>query len=188
MRTVTPAAAAALASGHVMLVPLVEMDLSSPLYLNASPLDLDVRGTLYQGTRGLGKINAVADTPAEVCGLSFELSGVRTDALSLMLSEPVRGKAVRLKLAILNPADGSVLDVHQRWAGWLDVMSLSESGGTGTITVTAEHGGIDLTRPASSYYSDDEQQRLHPGDLFLQFMSDQVEQRITWPVAAWFRK
>lgn len=188
MRAVSPSAAAVLASGHVPLAVLVEMDLSTPLNLNTSSIDLVVAGVTYYGTRGLGKIAAVSDTPADVRGLSLELGGVPSDMVSMVLGENVQGKAVRLKLAVLDPSSYTVLDVRQRWSGWLDTMSITESGGTATITVSAEHAGADLTRPASSFYSDEEQQRLHPGDLALQFMADQVEQRITWPAAAFFRK
>lgn len=188
MRTVSTAAAAVLAGSAVPIALLVEMDLSSPLFLNTSNLDLVVSGTTYYGTKGLGAIAAMAETPAEVKGLTFTLSGVPSTSISLALSEPVQGKAVRIKLAILDPSTYRVLDVRERWAGLLDVMTINDSAGAATINVSAEHAGMDLARAATSLYSDSEQQRLHGGDLFLQFMSDQVEQRIIWPAAVFFRK
>ena len=65
---------------------------------------------------------------------------------------------------------------------------MADSGGISTLTVTAEHSCIDLVRPATSLLSDAEQQRLNSGDLFLQFMADQVDQKIVWPAAAYFKK
>lgn len=189
MRTLSVGAVAVLAAGATPPVALlVEMDLSSPLTLNTTNINLVVSGTTYYGTRGLGKIGAAVDTPAEVQGLRFDLAGAASDRVALMLGEPVQGKGVRIKLAILSPATYQVLDARQRWSGKLDVMGLSESGGTATLSVSAEHAGIDLTRPASSLYSHAEQQRLHAGDLFLQFLADQVDRRIVWPAAAFFRK
>lgn len=188
MRTVSTTAAAALASGFLPMALLVEMDLSSPLYLNTSGLDLTINGTVYYGTKGFGKIAPMVDTPAEVRGLTFELTGVPSSMISLALSEPVQGKAVRLKTVIFDPATYLPLDVRLRWQGLLDVMSIADAPGAATITVSAEHAGIDLSRPASSLYSNTEQQLLHPGDLFLQFVADQVDQRITWPTAEFFKK
>ncbi len=188
MRTVSTAAAAALASGMVPIAVLIEMDISTPLFLNTSNIDLVIGGVTYYGTRGLGKIAPMADTPAEVKGLSFELSGVPSTSVSLVLSELVQGKAVRIKTAIFDPVTYAVLDVRQRWSGLLDVMTISDSANGAVISVTAEHAGIDLARPATTLYSNAEQQRLHSGDLFYQFMADQVEQHIVWPDKAFFLK
>lgn len=188
MRTLTTAAAAALSAASVPIALLVEMDLTSALNLNTSNLDLVVSGTTYYGTKGLGRISALQDTAAELRGLQFELSGVPSDLLSLALSEPVQGKAVRVKTAVYDPSTYAVLDVRLRWAGRLDVMAISDAEGASSVTVTAEHCGIDLVRPASSLYTDTEQQRLAPGDLFFQFLADQVEQRVVWPSREFFKK
>ena len=188
MRTVSSPAAAVLASGVVPMALLIEMDLTSPLNLNTSNINLVVSGTTYAGVGEFSSIAPLADTPAEVRGLTFQISGVPSDRISLALSEPVQGKAVRIKTVILDPTTYTVLDTRLRWAGLLDVMTISESGGTAVISVSAEYAGIDLSRAATSLYSDPEQQRLNPGDLFLQFMADQVSQRIIWPSVEFFKK
>lgn len=188
MRALTTAAATALSGKSVPLALLIEMDLTSALNLNTSNLDLTISSTTYYGTKGLGKISAIEESSAEVKGLQFELSGVRSDMLSLALSEPIQGKAVRLKIAVFDPSTYAVLDTRLRWAGRLDVMTVQESDNGSVISVSAEHAGIDLTRPASSLYTDAEQQRLASGDLFLQFLADQIEQRVVWPSAEFFKK
>jgi hypothetical protein len=192
VRTVSGSAATILSSGLVPLVLLIEMDLSSPLFLNTSNADLVISGSTYYGTKGMGKVAPMQDSTGDVKGMSFELSGAPSAMAALALTEKVQGKAVRIKLCVLDPTTFAVVDVRLRWAGLLDVMTISESqsesGGTATIAVTAEHAGIDLTRPVSSLYSDDEQQRLHSGDLFFQFQNDQVDQRIVWPAREWFQR
>lgn len=188
MKSLSTSGQAACASGKVPMCMLIEMDLTSPLYLCTSNINLVLAGTTYYGLKGLGRVNAAQTTPAEIKQLSFELSGVPSDLVSLALSEPVQGKAVRLKIAIFDPSTYAVLDTVLIWAGELDVMSIQDAASSGTITVTAEHVGIDLNRPASSFYTDDEQQALHPGDLFLQYTSAQAEQQIVWPSAQYFRK
>ena len=192
MRTIAAGAATILAGHAVPMVMLVEMDLSSPLNLNTSNATLVLGGTTYYGTKGLGKISQIGDTSAEVKGLSFELSGAPSDKISLALTEHVRGKAVRIKIAIFDPTTYALVDTRLRWAGKLDTMAISDAmsanSGTSTITVTAEHAGIDLARTSISVLSDAEQQRLYPGDLFLQYTADQVEQKIVWPAREYFKK
>lgn len=188
MRTLTASALAALSLSPLPLALLIEMDLTAPLNLNTSSLTLTINGTNYLGTGGLGKIEAIGETPAEIKGLKFELSGVPSTSVALALAEPVQGKAVRIKLAIFDPATYRVLDARVRWAGVLDVMEIDDARGSAVITVTAEHAGIDLQRPYTSLYSDAEQQRLNPGDVAFQFNADQVDSRIVWPDATYGRQ
>lgn len=188
MRTLTTAAATALQGNPVPLAILVEMDLTAPLFLNTSSLDLTIAGSTYYGTRGLGRIDAVQESPAEIKQLKFELSGVPSTSIALALTEPVQGKAVRIKLAIFDPATYQVLDTRLRWAGRLDVMEISDGSPTATLMVTAEHSAIDFIRPTTSLYSDPEQRRLFSNDPSLQYMADQTEMRVVWPAASWGRK
>lgn len=189
MRVLTSAASAALASTPLPLAVLVEMDLASgPLYLNTASVDMTLAGVTYYGTRGLGKIDVISDTPAETKALTFELSGVPAAQIALALTEPVQGRPVRVKLAIFDPATYRLLDVDLAWAGTLDTMNIADGQPTAILQVSAEHAGIDLLRPTNSLYSDAEQQRLNPGDLGLQYMADQVDMRVVWPAATFFRQ
>ena len=186
MRTLTAAETAALQRNPLPLAVLVEMDLASgALNLNTASLDLAIGGVTYYGTRGLGKIDQVQDTPAEIRSLKFELSGVPSTAVALALSEPVQGKAVRIKLAILDPDTYAVLGTHLVWAGRLDVMAIEDGPATATLQVSAEHAAIDLLRTTPSLYSDAEQRRLYSNDPSLQYMADQVDMRVIWPAASW---
>lgn len=188
MRILSAPTLAVLAGPLVPIALLVEMDLSSQVLLNSANVDLTLSGLTYLGTRGLGKVEAIKETPAEVAQLKFEMSGVPSAQLALALAEPVQGKDVRIKFAIFDPATYQVLDATLRWAGKLDVMVIADGPDTSTVAVTAEHAGIDLLRPVSSVYSNAEQQRLAPGDLFCQYVSDQAEQKIIWPAASWARR
>ena len=187
MRTLIAGAATALQQPTVPLAVLVEMDLDSGfLYLNTSSLDLTTGGHTYTGTSGMGKIDTLADSPAEAKALSFELSGVPSSLVSLALTEPVQGRKVKISLGIFDPSTYALLQVHERWAGKLDVMTIVDGPGpTATLKVTAEHIGIDLLRPTNSLYSDAEQKRLHPGEPSLQYIADQVDMRVIWPAATW---
>jgi hypothetical protein len=188
MRSLSTSAAAALAGAVVPIAILVEMDLTEPLFLNTSSLDLVIGGVTYYGAKGLGQIAAIQETTAELPKISFEIAGVQPTMISLALQEPVQGKAVRIKMAIFDSTTGALLDVRLRYAGLLDVMAISDGRDTASITVTSESVMLDLLRPNGIYYSDSDQQSLAPGDLAFQYVNDQVEQKIVWPAASFFRK
>lgn len=188
MRVLSAPEQAALQSSPVPLVVLVELYLSSAIYLCSAGIDLVVGGVTYLGTRGLGKIDTVADSPAEIKPLSFEMSGVPSTQVALALSEPVRGKAIMVKTLLLDPATYQPLTPRLRWQGVGDVMLLREQGGMATIQVQAEHVAADLLRGMPSYWSNAEQRRLYPGDPSLQYLADQVERRIVWPARSYFQR
>ena len=188
MRALSTAAAAALSASPLPLAVLVEMDLDAPLFLNTGGVDLTLDGATYYGTKGLGSIGAVRETPAEVAQMQFELAGVNTELIATALGSQVQGRAVRLKVAIFDPATYQVLDARLRWAGVLDVMKIVDGIPTATIQVSAEHAGIDLLRPTTSYLSDAEQRRVAANDPSLQYMADQVDMRVIWPAASWGQK
>lgn len=189
MRVLSPSALAAIQSrGDAALVLLVEMDFSPlPLNICTAPFSLTFNGITYSGTSGLGKVSAISGSVGDPPQLGFELAGISSDAIALALGGSVQGFAARMKLAILGSGNPPpVLDVRQIWSGELDTMSIDDNGATCTIAVSAETVGIDFQRVGDSPYNDIEQQRLHPGDLAFQFVNDQVEQRIVWPLRQWF--
>lgn len=189
MRVLSAQALAALAAPAVPMVLLVEMDTSAPLFLCTAPIDLVINGATYWGTKGMGRIDAIRESPAEPPQLRFELGGAPSSMVALALTESIQGKAARIKLAILDPADYTkALDVRLRWAGQLDVFTIVDTPPTCTLGVSAETAGIDFSRPGDSPYNDAEQQRLFPGDLAFQYLNSQVEQRIVWPTAEFFKK
>lgn len=188
MRSLATAAATALAGSVVSVAILVEMDLTVPLYLNTSSLPLVIGGATYLGLGTLGQIDAITESSGQLPKIRFTLSGVTPTLISLALQEPVQGKAVRIKLAVFDSATGALLDTRLRYSGYLDVMSITDDRSAATISVTSESSTLDLLRPRGTYYSDSDQQALMAGDLALQFVNDQVEQRIVWPAASFFKK
>ena len=187
MRTLSAPAIAALAARPFGLAQLVTMNLSSTVYLNTSSWNLVWAGNTYLGAAHVGSIGIVDDSPGEVKGLQFQLNGVPSDMLAIALAEPVQGKSVTIETEIFN-ANGAVVDAVVEWAGRLDVMTISEEGGGASISVSAEHIGIDLIRPTNLLFSNQDQQRLYAGDKFSEYVVDQSEQALIWPAASfWMR-
>lgn len=188
MRTLNAGALSAIAQPSVALVQLVKMDLSAPVYLNSSSWNLTWAGNTYTGTGTLGSVRQIEDSPGEVKGVRFTLSGIPVDAIALALVEPVQGKPVTIYTAIFNPATYQIADAAVEWAGKLDVFNIAENGETCTLEVTAEHSGIDLLRPNVVRYSNSDQRRLFPSDRGFEYVVDQSDQAIVWPSREFYKK
>lgn len=188
MRTLSNAAVAALQRSPLPIALLVEMDLTTTVYLCTAGINLVIGGNTYLGAGGLGRIEAVQESPAEIKPLRFELSGVPSTQIALALAEPVQGKAVRIKTAIFDPDTYQVIETRLRWQGRLDVFAIEDGETTATLMCSAEHAAIDLLRVATVVYSDTEQRRLNSNDPSLQFMAGQADQRLVWPAASFFKR
>ena len=188
MRNLSAAALAALQRIPLPIALLIEMDLTSPLYMCTAGINLVIGGQTYLGTGTLGRIDAVQESPAEIKPLKFELSGVPSTMIALALAEPVQGKAVRVKTALFDPDTYQIIETRLRWQGLLDAMGIEDGNPTATVQVSAEHSAIDLLRTAASFYSDAEQRRLYSNDPSLQYVAGQAETKIVWPAASFGRK
>lgn len=188
MRSLSGPVSARLASSMPGMAQFVEMQLTGgALYLNTTCWDITWNGHVWLGTFGVGRINPIEDQPGELKGLSFELAGIESSKVALVLSENVQGRPVIVYTVIFD-ANSQVIDGVVEWRGRLDTMAISESDGKAAISVTAEHFGIDLLRGTNVRFSDQDQQRVHPGDRFFEYMVAQADKKLVWPAASFFRK
>lgn len=184
-RSITTAMQAALDAGYVQWFPLVFMDLDSgPLYVCGAPFDVEWDGNTYSTLHGMGSIEPITETDTRQSGLAFVLSGVPESAIATVLTEHVQGRPVVVRLAVV--ADGALHVDPNVWSGQLDVLEFSD-GESPQVRVTAEHHLIAWEEPAGLMFSDADQQRLHPGDLFFANTASLVEATIVWPTAATLR-
>lgn len=130
-------------------------------------------------------VDAVEDDAGELLNLTFSLPAVNEAQLALALVEPVAGTTVRVYDALLDPATGAVVDAARAWAGELDTPGV-EDGPQARVVVNAEHRGGIALRTKPSRYTNDEQQRLHPGDTALDFDPATDAAPIVWPAASYF--
>ena len=186
MRAVTPAAAAVLQGRTVPMAILVDMALTLPLRLTTWHRPLTWAGGTYLAAGSLGQIDASEESTEQAQPLRFTLSGLPSAQISLVLSEPVQGRNVSVYVAIFDPDTHAVLDAALEWQGVIDTMQVSEDGQTAVVTVAAESAGLDLLRAVPVRYTHIDQQRLFPGDLGLQYITDQAEKTLVWPARTVF--
>jgi hypothetical protein len=189
MKTYSAPVLAALAAGDVVVVQLVELQFpSGTVALNTSNWHLVWGGVTYLGAYGLGSVSPVKDSPGEIQGISFTLSGGDSSSIALALdaATEVQGTPAIIRPAILDTTTFQILDAPIDWAGTLDTMSIEEDNNQATISATAESAAVDLLRGNLSTYSDADQQAMFPGDLAFQFVVSQVDQPVVWPAREYF--
>lgn len=190
MRTVNAAGLALLdrlaAGEQIPIVQLVQALTSPALYLSTAGLPLEWGGHTWQPI-GLQVAPVASNAGAEIEDLTFTLPGVTPDQLALALTEQVEGKIVRVYDALVDPDTGEVADAVLAWAGTLNVPSLSD-GPEAVVSWTAEHRAIQAMRTKPSRYTNDEQQRLYPGDTCFNFDPAIDAAPVAWPAASFFKK
>ena len=189
MKTYTASVLAALAADHVVVVQLVELQFpSGTVALNTSNWNLVWDGVTYLGAYGLGSVSPIKDSPGEIQGTSFTLSGGDSSSIALALDATgeVQGTPAIIRTAILDTTTFQILDALIDWAGTLDTMSIEEDNNQATISATAESAAVDLLRGNLSTYSDADQQALFSGDLAFEYVVSQVDQPVVWPAREYF--
>jgi hypothetical protein len=189
VKTYTASVLAALAADHVVVVQLVELQFpSGTVALNTSNWNLVWDGVTYLGAYGLGSVSPIKDSPGEIQGTSFTLSGGDSSSIALALDATgeVQGTPAIIRTAILDTTTFQILDALIDWAGTLDTMSIEEDNNQATISATAESAAVDLLRGNLSTYSDADQQALFSGDLAFEYVVSQVDQPVVWPAREYF--
>lgn len=189
MRTLAGPAQTALASGSSALALLIELQFGSgTVRLATARVDIVSGGQTFYAAGLAGQIDAIEDKTTEVSGLRLTLSGIDSAVIAIALAEQVRGRPIKLWLAVLDAASNALLDSYLLWTGQMDTMPITQQGGTATVSITAEHRGVLFGRPKPARYTDGDQQRLHPGDRCLEYVTSQSQTQDVWPAASWFRQ
>lgn len=181
MRTLTAAATTAITSSNVPLLVFIEMDFAAGfLRLNNSAQTFTWDGNDWIGAGVAGSIDAITEgTDLTANGIGLTLSGIPTETVSIALNQKYQGRAVKIWYAPLTAAHVIIADPIGPFQYRMDTMDI-ELGDSATIRVQAESRLIDWERALNSRYTHEEQQRLHSGDLGLQFVPQMVEKQIRW--------
>jgi hypothetical protein len=142
-------------------------------------------GNVFTGAGNLinvAAIKEVADNSAQ--GTSFTLNGIPSAALSLALGESYQGRTARLWLGALDGSGSLIADPYQIFGGRMDVMTVSDGGDTGTISLTAENRLIDLARSRERRYTPEDLAIEFPADNSLRYVAALVNAQIVWGAAS----
>lgn len=146
----------------------------------------DGNGDLQEwiGAGGIGTIDEIAEaTDGSATGVRATLLQVPSEFREDIADQAERGVAFELYVGALNETFQQVEASHLIWKGRLDEYRIIDAGQTISVQVTGESRAIDQKRPAIKRFTDEYQQRQHPGDLFFQYVPQMTEVPIIWAKA-----
>jgi hypothetical protein len=140
-------------------------------------------GQTYTGAGQFGSVSPVEEsTDISAKGITLSLNGIPSDIIAIALLDDYQGRAAKVWLGALNSSGAIVTDPIQIFGGRMDVMSISDSGDTGSISLTAENRLIDLNRARERRFTDEDQQIDFPGDKGFEFVAGIQDKPIYWGV------
>ena len=175
MRPINPTLKNALNSPSVELFVAVELLFDSgPLRLWTGLEDKVIGGNTYTATGtllGISGVEEASDLSAK--GINLTLSGVDPQLVSIALQEPYQNRPVTVSL-------GSGNQTIQVFSGFMDVMTISDSGDTCEISISCESILITLDRITPLRYTQEIQQARYTGDTFFSYVADLADKTIVW--------
>lgn len=182
MKTIAPAALAALEAGTAIVSGAVEIACTPAVRVwgGYHSLTFDGRTFLPIGDRGLVQVagGALGDAAQNI---TLTLSGIDPETLALLDASGVAGAGAVLWRLIFDQSGTSLLD-YGVWArGRLDtIQTEDEIGGTARITAQIETAAKGLGRRGARMRSDADQRLIDPADGFFKNVSYAAEKTLYW--------
>lgn len=136
------------------------------------------------GAGQIGAIDTVGEaTDGSATGIRATLFAVPSEFRDDIADQAVRGVKFDYGIGVFNETFQTVDAVAWLHRYRLDQYKITDAGATLTVEVTGESRSIDQRRPAIKRFTDEYQQRKHPGDLFFQYVPQMTEISILWAKA-----
>ena len=166
---------------------LVDLEFSSPTVANGSIFlwsgmgNLTFDSNIYLGVGDLLSIGSIQETSdLSANGATVTLSGIKQTLLTLARDEPYQGRPLTIRLGALDGSGDLITSPVIMFSGFMDVMTITDSGDTSTIAISAENKLIAFQRTAVRRYTAEDQKIEHPTDKGFEFVAKIQEKEIVW--------
>lgn len=163
-------------------ISFVELDFSSGFVrVHSAVGTINWGGYDWLGVGTFGSISAIEDS-AELQRqtVSFNLSGIPTEMMSIILGENYQGRSAKIYLGFLDLTTHVLTDTPALlYIGKMDVASVKQ-GKEMAITLTAESRIASWNRPITRRYTNAEQQKRFTGDKGLEYIDQAARNEISW--------
>lgn len=187
MRTLNTAEAALrarqLAGEKIPVVPLVYFGLTVPQRWALCGVPLEWGG--YTWAPLDIAVSAVQDQVGQAGSLTYSLPAVTPADLALA-AQDVEGAPVTTSLAMVDPASGAVAGARQVFAGELDQPGWQDGANAVAHFTAVPKEQLAMVQRVTRY-TNDEQQRLYPGDTSLDVDPLTDAPPVVWPAASFFK-
>jgi len=136
---------------------------------------------LYVGAGNLLSIGQISEaTELTANGASVTLTGISEPLLTKARDADYQGRKLTIKLGAMDENNDIISSPVELFIGFMDVMSISDDGATGTISVAVENKLIAFDRARVRRYTHEDQKIDHPNDRGLEYVAEIQEKEIVW--------
>jgi len=112
-------------------------------------------------------------------GINLSLSGIPSALISALLGDVEQGRSVSVFMGFFNESTRATINNEfELFNGIVDIPSVSESGDTATIAISAENRLIDLGKVRVRRYTQEDQARDDVTDLGFEFVPSLQDKEI----------
>lgn len=176
-RTVPASILSALANPEVSPFYAVELLFdTAPIRLWTGLGDRSIGGNTYLGAGnllGISGLQEIGDLSAK--SATITLSGVDSAIVSVALSEAYQRRVCRIYFGVTGSSD-----VVEVFSGYMNVMSIEDSGETSTISLSVESKLVELGRARVRRYTHESHQSRHANDTFFSYVADLQDKQVVW--------
>lgn len=148
--------------------------------------DIAYDGLIYRGIGILGSVSPIREAQGiKASGITLTISGIKSEVIALMLSEPYLGRPVYYHQAFVD--ESLTVDPNKTllmFRGSVDSID-GALGQSSSFTIEVKSRLADWERPRKLRYTDAEQNKLHPGDKGMEFVAQLSQRRLVWPKASY---
>jgi hypothetical protein len=143
-------------------------------------------GNDWLGYGSLGSVGAIEEgDDLSPYAVQLTLSGVDSTLLTIAQGTAIFERRVIIYIGFINDAGALTADPDELWSGSMEHMTISLGGGLDSITLQAESELIAHSQANGALFTDEDQQKRHPGDTFFEFLSQiQPPMRVQWGTGA----
>lgn len=167
----------------------VRLELPDPVYVftgrgQLTFNDNDGVPRTWLGAGDLGAIDTIGEsTDGSATGIKVTLFQVPAEFRDDISQQATRGALFEIYLGALDTALLNVAATQLLWKGRIDKYLITDNGNSLSVEVSGESRAIDQQRPAIKRFTNEYQQRMHPGDRFFEYVPQMTEVSILWASA-----
>jgi hypothetical protein len=137
--------------------------------------DKTVNSEAYIGSGDVLSISGLEEVnDLSAKNITITLNGIASSIISIALSEPYQRRLCRV---YFGTDDTTAIEV---FSGFMNTMSIEDSGETSTITLTVESKLVALERASNRRYTHENHVARNSGDTFFSFVADLQDKDVVW--------
>lgn len=145
---------------------LIDMEFTSgDVYFWSGVGNLTFNSNSYIGAGDLLSIGSVSETAElQANGATVTLTGIKQSLVTIARDEPYQGRPLTIRLGALDDSGDLIASPVIIFSGFMDVMTISDSGDSSTISISVENKLIAFERSSVRRYTNEDQKIDHPSD------------------------